>query len=78
MSPTAERAFEDYLGDGAYVYLDQYGAVVLYTSNGIETTNRVVLEAEVLAAFTRWLDRVQQELTRAQGKGAASGTEGTD
>lgn len=36
-----------YLGDGAYVRFE-YGEVVLYTSNGIERTNRVVLDFSML------------------------------
>lgn len=50
--------FKDYLGDGVYVCVDDYGAVVLTTENGIEATNRIVLEPEVIQAFTQWLERV--------------------
>lgn len=55
------RTGEDYLGDGAYVYLDPVGCVVLYTSDGIRETNRVVLEPEVLVAFERWLARLREK-----------------
>ena len=57
-----KRYFEDYLGDGAYVYLDPFGDVVLYTSNGISETNRVVLESSVLSAFERWLGVVKKQM----------------
>lgn len=36
-----------YLGDGAYVEVDDFGDVVLTTENGITVTNRVVLEPEI-------------------------------
>jgi len=43
-----------YLGDGAYVRVEN-GMVCLYTSNGIEETNKVYLELEVLRRFLEWL-----------------------
>ncbi len=39
-----------YIGDGCYAETDGY-AVHLTTENGIDTTNRIVLEPEVLAAL---------------------------
>ena len=37
-----------YLGDGVYCEADpSLGAIVLTTENGIEVTNRIVLEEEV-------------------------------
>lgn len=52
-----------YLGDGAYaeVTLWANGAfdLVLTTENGIETTNRIVLEPEVLKALQEYLDAVR-------------------
>lgn len=50
------RRRETYLGDGAYAYIDPYGGVVIYTSDGISETNRVVLDPVVLATFVRWLE----------------------
>jgi hypothetical protein len=43
-----------YLGDGAYAQFDGY-AVVLTTENGIETTNRIVLEPEVWEALANFV-----------------------
>lgn len=43
-----------YLGDGAYAEFDGY-SVELTTSNGIATTNRVVLEPELVATLLRFL-----------------------
>jgi hypothetical protein len=48
----------EYLGDGAYVRLNEYGQVVLFTSDGDHTTNSVYLEPEVLRAFKEWLGRM--------------------
>lgn len=61
------RYFQTYLGDGAYVYLDNFRGVVLYTSNGISEINRVVLEPEVLQVFERWLASMKQELSCREG-----------
>jgi len=54
------RQYEEYLGDGVYVYLDDYGAVVLYTSNGFNETNRVVLEPAVFSQFEHWIEHVRK------------------
>ena len=41
---------KEYLGDGVYAEVEE-GQLVLTTENGYETTNRIVLEPEVLSAF---------------------------
>jgi hypothetical protein len=43
-----------YLGDGVYAEFDR-GEIVLTTENGIDVTNRIVLEPEVLAMFSMWI-----------------------
>ena len=43
-----------YLGDGCYVEMVD-GSVVLTTSNGIEDTNRIVLDPEVYEALERFV-----------------------
>lgn len=57
-----DRLFEDYLGDGLYVYHDGWH-VWLYTSNGVSETNRVALEPGVLGRLQDWLERVRTELS---------------
>lgn len=52
---------KEYIGDGVYAEFDKYNSVVLTTENGIEVTNRIVLEPEVLAALLNWLQRVKGE-----------------
>lgn len=47
----------EYLGDGVYVVYER-GSIVLTTENGIETTNRIVLEPEVAGAFDDWIEKV--------------------
>ena len=61
MADSPGRYYEDYIGDGAYVYLSPSRDVVLYTSDGITKTNTVVMEPSVLKAFQRWLKRVEAE-----------------
>ena len=45
----------NYIGDGAYVDIDG-DCVILTTSNGVETTNRIVLEPRVLQTLMRYLN----------------------
>lgn len=40
-----------YIGDGVYVDIDPDLGIVLTTENGIEVTNRIVLEPDVLLSF---------------------------
>lgn len=47
-----------YLGDGAYARVEDWGDVTLYTSDGLNTTNQVVLEPHLLENFLRWVDRI--------------------
>ncbi len=47
-----------YIGDGCYVDFDGF-ALVLTTENGISTTNRIILEPEVYAAFVAFVDRLR-------------------
>lgn len=49
-----------YLGDGVYGMVEDWGDVVLTTEYGIEVTNRIVLEPEVLAAFEAWVARLRE------------------
>jgi hypothetical protein len=46
---------KEYIGDGAYAEVDQFGCVVLTAEDGIHATDTVVLEPEVLFAFLRFL-----------------------
>ena len=44
-----------YLGDGAYVGLDPHtGDIVVYTTDGIHVTNRVVLDAFAVRRLLHW------------------------
>ena len=49
MNPT-----RTYLGDGVYVELENDRAV-LTTENGVNTTNIICMEPNVLRAFEAWL-----------------------
>lgn len=50
-----------YLGDGAYAAVDEFGNVLIYASDGEKRTNEVVMEPEVLLTFLTWLKRVAPE-----------------
>jgi hypothetical protein len=47
--------FHEHLGDGAYVRFTDFGEVELFTHNGIETLNRVVLDGVALTNLRRWI-----------------------
>lgn len=55
---TPSRHFETYIGDGAYVYMNDAAQIILYTSNGLTETNRIALESQVLTAFEDWIDEL--------------------
>ena len=54
-----EKSNEVYLGDGAYVYIREGFDVVLYTSDGLHTTNSIFLEPLVLKAFVNYLKHLK-------------------
>lgn len=47
-----------YLGDGVYMTIDEHNNVILTTENGLQETNRIVLEPEVLTQFLYALEHV--------------------
>lgn len=47
-----------YLGDGVFVDVDGHG-LVLTTENGVEETNRIVLEPEVYDALLQYVFRLR-------------------
>lgn len=51
-----------YLGDSVYVE-DLGNEVILTTENGIETTNRIYLEEEVIQAFIEFCQNRKVEKT---------------
>jgi hypothetical protein len=54
---------KQYLGDAVYIEYDGF-SIVLTTENGIEVTNTVVLEPEVLAAFLRFVTTLHEKLNK--------------
>ena len=44
-----------YLGDAVYADVDRFGCLVLTTENGIEVTNRIVLEDITYDALLRYV-----------------------
>jgi len=51
----------EYLGDAVYVEFDGFG-FVLTTEDGMQATNRIVLEPDVYEALARYVERVRQAL----------------
>lgn len=49
---------KEYIGDGVYVDFNGY-ALTLTTENGIEVTNRIVLEPEVYRALVQYVERLE-------------------
>ncbi|AGT12075.1 hypothetical protein SEA_NIEBRUSAYLOR_103 [Mycobacterium phage NiebruSaylor] len=52
----AEIPGATYLGDGLYVTRDSWGQIELFAHNGLNKTDRVFLEPEVLARFVNYID----------------------
>lgn len=60
---TADAPWKRYVGDGVYADFDGY-AIVLTTENGIEVTNRIVLESAVWTAlkeYASWLRKAARD-----------------
>lgn len=49
-----------YLGDGVYAYFDGY-QVLIYKSNGVDRSEEIALEPEVLAALIDYDKEVRRE-----------------
>jgi hypothetical protein len=56
---------KQYIGDGVYVEFDGW-AIVLTTENGVETTNRVVLETEVYSSLVAYVDALKSAAEKAR------------
>ena len=46
---------KEYLGDSVYVEIDEFGAVVLTTENGMGASNTIILEPEVFCALVEYV-----------------------
>jgi hypothetical protein len=59
-----------YLGDGVYASLDQWGRLVLTTGNHQpnECDDMIVLEPEVIAALVRYLENAFPKMTKQESK----------
>lgn len=55
-----------YLGDSVYAEFTGYD-IVLTTSNGEETTNKIVMEPEVLTALFDFVQRIKDRAYNDQG-----------
>lgn len=58
--PTGGKMEKEYIGDGAYVEFDGY-ALILTTENGIEVTNTIYLEPDVLDKLNRYADKIRKK-----------------
>jgi hypothetical protein len=52
---------DSYLGDGLYASFDGW-QIELYASNGIQKTGSVFLDSDTLAAFLKYVERLQQSV----------------
>ena len=67
--------FNEYLGDGLYADFDGY-QIELYASNGVNTTNRVFLDPQVLEQFINYVEQLKESLTKRTNRGTV--IEGVD
>jgi hypothetical protein len=63
----SEEDVKVYLGDGVYADVE-YGALVLTTEDGIQVTNRIVLEQEVYNALVRYMAGLRVLHAAAEGQ----------
>jgi len=49
-----------YLGDGVYVDLTEWGEIILTTEDGLQETNKVLMDGSVLANFEEYLKEVRR------------------
>jgi len=49
----------EYLGDSVYV-AERYWDIVLYTDNGVDIDNIIVLETEVLSSLEKYLKHIKK------------------
>ena len=68
-----KRHMERYIGDGAYVYLDDCANVVLYTSDGVTETDRVVIDVGHVAMLNRWLSEMHEYVAEIRKQQALQG-----
>ena len=59
MSATVEGLIhETYLGDAVYAGYDRFGAMVIYTTDGIQHEKPIILEPETFAALIAYAKRI--------------------
>lgn len=59
MNNSEDKKFKQYLGDGVYVQFDGY-ELTLTTSNGMQTTNTIVLQTEVYTALVKFVESLKK------------------
>jgi hypothetical protein len=71
MSTTANdptNAAAEYIGDGAYCAINQYGDLVLTTENGVSVQNIVVIEPELYPVLERFVAQAREQKIGRWGK----------
>ena len=58
----------EYIGDGLYADFDGW-QIELYAYNGVNKTNAVYLEPDVLVAFLRYVENLKKHLTNGENSG---------
>ena len=54
--------YKQYLGDSVYAEYDENGQIILTTENGLDVTNKIYLEPEVLQALVRYNEYIKEML----------------
>ncbi len=66
---------KEYIGDGVYADYDGYH-IILTAENGIEVTNRIALEGQVVKSLERYVKTLQQALKAADKEQESRGGKG--
>lgn len=54
---------KQYLGDAVYFEFDRYANIVLTTENGVDVTNRIVLEPRVYESLLNVVNQLRKKST---------------
>ncbi len=65
MGHPGEAIVRRYLGDGVYVDYDGYH-VVLMTKDGVQVTNRILLDPDAWTSLDKWADDLKKKLVKGE------------
>ena len=59
---------KEYVGDGVYAEMDEYGTLRVTTENGITVSNEIYIEHQVWSELTAYRNRAMEALKEERNK----------